>query len=224
MKALLPLSLLTLVTGSMNAAVLITPASLTNSSGVSEFFPAANLINDSGLSGAATIDNYSTITHANAGAGNAWTTDAPGGGTADYFALGEAVAPTPVFTLGFDQSYTFTDLVFWGYHFGAANGNEVNAFTLEFSNDNGATFSSSTSVSQPLDAHAVSSAVTLPLGGAFTADTVRVSFTDNHFGGSAAGGDRGGLGEIKFIGDTIPEPSSALLAGLGSLALLRRRR
>lgn len=207
--------------GSAHAAVLITPTGLTNVSGVSEFFPAINIINNSGLSGAADIANYTTVTHAAAGAGSAWTTDdvPPAGG--DYYAQGGTAA---IFTLTLDQTYALTDFVFWGYHFNAANGNEGREFTLSFSTDGGATFPTSTTVSNPLSTFAIDSASTLPLGGTFNANVVRLETTDNHFGGTAAGGDRIGLGETKFIGDAVPEPSGTLLAGLASLMLLRRRR
>ena len=67
-------------------------------------------------------------------------------------------------------------------------------------------------------------AATLSLGGSFNANAVQLEITDNHFGGISPGGDRIGLGEIKLIGDAIPEPSTGLLGGLALLGLLRRRR
>jgi len=226
LKNLIPLSYL--AAGSLQAAMLVTPTGLTNTTVTppnnnTEFFSSTNLVNNSGLSGPADIGNYTTITHGSAGGTTAWTTDAPNGGSGDYHG-GANPGADPRFTLTLDQSYSLTNFVYWGYHFGAANGNEAREFFLEFSTDGGSTFPASTTVSQPLDSHAFSSAVTLPLGGAFSANTVRVTLTDNHFGGGAAGGDRSGLGELKLIGDAIPEPTGALLAGLGSLMLLRRRR
>jgi MYXO-CTERM domain-containing protein len=32
------------------------------------------------------------------------------------------------------------------------------------------------------------------------------------------------LGEVRFVGEVVPEPAVALLGSLGLLALLRRRR
>lgn len=218
-KTILALAAFTL--GSAHAAVLVTPTSIANTSGVSEFFPAANIINDSGLSGAADITTYTTVTHSSAGAGNAWTTDDVPPAAGDYYAQGGTAA---IFTLSLGQTYDLTDFVFWGYHFGTPNGNEGREFTLSFSTDGGTTFPTSTSVSNPLNTLAVSAASTLPLGGTFTANAVQLEITDNHFGGTAAGGDRIGLGEVKFIGDAIPEPSTALLGSLALLGLLRRRR
>lgn len=68
---------------------------------------------------------------------------------------------------------------------------------------------------------AVQNALTLPLGGTFDANFVRMTVTDNQFGG-APGGDRLGMGEIRFI--AVPEPSTALLGSLALLGLIRRKR
>jgi len=202
--------------------VLITPTGETNVSGVSEFFDANNMVDNSGLSGAATLANYATITHAGASGTTAWTTIDPAPGGGDYYADGGTAA---IFDMTLGATYALTDLVFWGYHFGNANGNEAREFSLSFSTDGGTTFPTSTTVSLDLGSHTVGNAATLDLGGTFSADTVRVNFTDNQFGALAAGGDRIGVGELKFIGDdAIPEPSSALLLSLAGLSLLRRRR
>lgn len=205
--------------GSASASVLITPAGVTNTSGVSEFFPLANIANNSGLSGSATFANYNTITHGGAGAGNAWTTDNPNG-SGDYFLSGSPGTPAIV-TLDLGAVYEVTDFVFWGYHFGTPNGNESREFSLEFSTDGGGSFGAPVTISNPLSTYAVQNANTLSLGGAFAADTVRLTIDDNHFGGTAPGGDRLGLGEVKFV---VPEPSSMMLSSLTAFALLRRRR
>lgn len=214
------MTILILSTGLVPAAVLITPAGVTNTSGVSEFFALSNIVDDSGLSGAATFANYNTITHSSASGGTAWTTTNPNG-AGDYFLASNPGTPA-VLTLDLGAVYEVTDFVFWGYHFSNnANGNESREFTLEFSTDGGASFGAPVTVSNPLGTYAVQNASTLPLGGAFAADTIRLTVDDNHFGGTAAGGDRLGLGEVKFV---VPEPSSFLLSGLAALTLLRRRR
>jgi hypothetical protein len=223
---LLPLALTFSVT-TAGAATLVTPTSASASltftpptPGIG-FFPLGNIINNSGLSGAADAGNYTTITHAAASDTTAWTTDDPAPGGGDWFAEGNA--PVAI-VLGLDGAYTLTDFVFWGYHFGAGNGNEARAFTLDFSTDSGATYGPSVAIENTLGGHAVASAVTLPLGGVFTANTVRVTITDNQAGGGFAGGDRLGLGEVKFLGTVVPEPSVALLGALGALGMLNRRR
>ena len=206
-------------TGLAPATVLITPTGVTNTSGVSEFFPLANIANDSGLSGTATFANYNTVTHGSASSSTAWTTVNPNG-NGDYFLEGSPGTPA-VITLALGAVYEVTDFVFWGYHFGSANGNEAREFSLEFSTDGGGSFGAPVTVSNPLSTYAVQNANTLPLGGTFAADTVRLTIDDNHSGGAAPGGDRLGLGEVKFV---VPEPSNFLLSGLAALTLLRRRR
>ena len=140
-----PLLLTALAVQGAAAAELLTPSGVTLEAST-QFFPVANLINDSGLSATPDIGSYTAATHAAASASTAWTTDAPGGGSADYFALNPAAAPVPVVRFDFDEVHEFTDLVYWGYHFNAPNGNEAKAFTLEFSTDGGAVYHSSVSV------------------------------------------------------------------------------
>ncbi len=183
-------------------ADLITPGSATLEAS-SEFFPAANIANDSGLSGAADEGNYTTITHAAASGSTAWTTDAPGGGAADYFALDRGLAPLPVFTLSLDTVYRLTDLVFWGYHFNNPNGNESKTFMLEFSQDGGGTYPQMVTVSSPAITQGI--ATTMSFGGDFFANQIRMTVTDNWFE-NAGGGDRAGIGEVKFLGQVASDP------------------
>jgi hypothetical protein len=207
--------------GRAGAASIVTPSGISHTGTAVEFFTTeANLINGNGLSGTPTLANYGTITHGPADAGNAWVTNDPAPAGGDFFA--DSGGATVVFDMSFGQLHPFTDLVFWGYHFGSANGNEARAFQLEFSSNGGGTFGAPVLVASPLSAFAVANPLTLSLGGTFNADFVRLTVLDNHFGGSAAGGDRVGLGEIRFI--AVPEPATALLGSLGLLGLLRRRR
>lgn len=181
------------------AEELITPVSLT-SNGIAEFFPADNMINNSGLFSVPDLSNYETVEHAAASATTAWTTDNPNG-AGDYYLEG-AEGQVPVFTFTLPEVSTVSALVYWGYFFSGTNGNETREFVVEFSRDGGSTFPESVTVAAELGELAGSSAKTLSFGEPFTADTVRISLTDNHFGGGAteAGGDRMGLGELKFIG------------------------
>ena len=121
---------------------MLSPVGTTLQAGT-EFYPAQNISNGSGLSSTPTAGNYLTISHSSANSSTAWTTEAPGGGGADYFALNPASAPIPVFLFTFSESHNFTDFIYWGYHFGNPNGNEAKSFTLEFSDDGGTTFPAS---------------------------------------------------------------------------------
>lgn len=176
---------------------LITPSSLTTN-GVSEFFPAENIINDSGLSATPDISNYETVEHVAASATTAWTTNNPNG-AGDYYLAG-AEGQLPVFTFTLSELSTLSALVFWGYHFDTPNGNETREFVVEFSRDGGNNYPDSVTVSVELSDFAFNSVKTLPFEEEYAADVIRIRLTDNHFGGTAAGGDRMGLGEIKFIG------------------------
>lgn len=212
-----------LLTGHAGAAAIVTPTGISyTGTGVEFFATEANLINGAGLSGTPTLANYGTITHGAADAGNAWVTNDPGAPAGDYYA--ESGGATVVFGMSFDQVYGLTDLVFWGYHFGGANGNEGRQYQLEFSTNGGGSFGAPVVVAQALGSHTVANAATLNLGATFNANFVRLSVLDNHFGAPAAGGDRVGLGEFRFIGEAVPEPSAALLGAFGLIGLLRRRR
>ncbi|CAN5435222.1 hypothetical protein BH23VER1_BH23VER1_10050 [soil metagenome] len=207
-RHLLPLAIalaIALAPPAVAAPGLVTPAAVRLEAG-SEFegaWTVSRLIDGSGLSGEPGIANYTAIDHAAASAAVAWTTDAPGGGGADYFALDPAVAPWPVLVFGFDRAYAFTDLVIWGYHFGSANGNESKAFELEFSVDGGRSYGAPVTVSSPQ--LQLGDEEALDFGAVFMADTIRMTVTDNWFE-DAAGGDRAGLGEVRFLADIEPDP------------------
>jgi hypothetical protein len=173
----------------VHAVELINPAGVTLDASA-QFFPVGNLANSSGLSGPADITNYTGITHAGASGSTAWVTNAffP-----EYYSGG--VPPVMTFDLG--GLYKVSDLVVWGYHFGSPNNNEAKTFDVEFSTD-GANFGGLVTVNH---ARTAANQETLPLGGDTLASHVRLTITDNHYQTpGAAGGDRVGLGEVKFIG------------------------
>jgi hypothetical protein len=192
-------SLVLLFPSVLAASEIITPSS-TNLVTGTEFFPAANVSNSSGLSRSPTIDNYQDVTHSAANGSTAWTTNAPGGGSADYYNFG----PAPVFVFTFDKTHDFSDLVYWGYHFGNPNGNEGKSFRLEFSTDGGANFGPPIDLGSP--AISTSSATTLSLGGIISGNAIRLTITDNWFE-NFGGGDRVGIGEFRFLGETPINPN-----------------
>lgn len=180
-----------------------------------------NIINGSGLSAAPTVGNVNTVTHASvslSSPGNAWATVDIGPGAGDFFAEG---GNAPVFAIDLGATYSVTDFVIWGYHFGANNGNHPKNITLEFSTNGGTSYGSPLPILVP-NAGAFNGADVVTFA-AQNANHVRLTVTDNYFG-SYSGGDRVGISEIRFMGDAVPEPSAAILGSLGALALLRRRR
>ncbi|NWK54515.1 discoidin domain-containing protein [Verrucomicrobiaceae bacterium N1E253] len=201
------------------AAVLITPTGVTSITDSSDLFKVGDggLINNSLIGTPATLANYTTTTHVNVTSGSVgWVTADPAPAGGDYFGPGEN-NPNPVLTFALDQTYTLTDFVFWGY-FNGGTGNEAKAFTLEFSTTGtSGTFSGTTPLTQPT-AVGTGNPATLNFA-AVNANAVRITITDNQ-----GGIDRVGLGEVKFIGSAVPEPSSTALLGLGGLALILRRR
>ncbi len=178
----------------------------------------SNLINGSGLSEPLTAANIDSVIHAAVAfgnGGNAWATTDPGGPGSDFFA---STSETVSFELIFDGTYELTNFYNWSYGFGSANGNNIRSVTFDFGVGN---FDSSTG---NITLTAITPASTLsntPIN--LTADRVRINVVDNYFGVAGFdGGDRVGAAEFAFL--AVPEPSSALLAGFGLLALLRRRR
>lgn len=194
---------------------LITPTSVTVNVGT-EFFSADNLINNSGLSlGAGTdITNYESSTHAGSSGATSWTTDAAFPNYYDGL-------PAPVMTFELDELTLLSDLVTWNY---SIPGNAARQVTVEFSEGGLAgTFGNAITLELPQD---FDREQTLSFGGEILANAVRVTFDSNWAPGFGAGGDRVGLGEIKFIGaaPTVPEPATASLLLIGGAALLRRKR
>jgi len=177
---------------------------VSSATAATDFFRAAALIDNSGLSAPPTLANYTTVTHSSAGPSTAWATDSPGGG-GDFFATG---SPDPVLTFALDDTYWLTALVVWGYHFTSPNNAEAKDISVEFSMDGGLTWTPSLTVTHQRTANAVD---TLPFDSPHESNVVRLTITDNHFGSpGAGGGDRVGLGEIKFIGNLLAAPDPVI--------------
>lgn len=201
-----------------HAAVLITPTSVLSATDATDTYKATvGLIDNAGLSGAADLGNYTTITHSNTSSNSlGWVTADPSPLGGDYFVDGPG---NPVLTFDLGGTYNLTDFVYWGYNNGGT-GNEAKNFTIEFS-VGGGSYGDAVNFSQTT-ARGASTPATVNFA-SIEADSVRITITDN-FSGIGTGGDRVGLGEVKFIGTAVPEPSSIVLLGLSSLALLFRRR
>jgi len=201
---------------------------LVNNSGMT---PAVNT-GDSLASAQAAVHNYGSFTES-------WVTV---DSTADYFATGFGATnpPSVVFDLGADS--VLSNILLWQYQNdggGVINvGNHTRTLDLRFNTaaQGPSTFSGSATTLTMLpvvdgdglgngnDLNGVNSAQTFSLGG--TARYVQLTVTDNYrgFQGIVNGGDRAGLGEVRFVGQAVPEPGSAGLLLLAAGALTRRRR
>ncbi len=189
-------------------------------SGIAGLDNVAALYDGSGLSAPLSIGNIDTVTHVNpifSSPGNAWATNAPGG-VNDFFLSSPG---SVIFEITLDATYDLATFYNWSYDFdeGAGNGNNIKTVTIEYGVGN---FTDGTLSGVNFTTTANNIASTASLGG-ITADQLRVTVTDNFFGGFG-GGDRVAAAEFAFV--TVPEPSTfSLLAGLTGLAfvMLRRR-
>lgn len=202
------------------------------------FVQIVNLINGSGLSGTPTISNYNTITHASpsfsASSANAWSSIDPGAGGGDFFAdfdgsmsnINRLNEPAGYFDLNFNSPVNLTDLVTWAYTFGTGfNGNNVSKWRIETFDSTGG-FIGSGDFDAPASGMLSGMATTISFGQTFSnVSNLKAWPLDNYFGASgAAGGDRIGVAELRFItANAVPEPSTAAICLL-SLGLLGARR
>lgn len=200
---------------------------LTNNSGMT---PAVN--NGDSLSAAqAAVHNYGGFTES-------WVTN---NSTSDYFLTGIGATNKPVVVFDLGQDTAISNILLWQYQNdggGPANvGNHTRTLDLRFNSaaQGGTTFngSATTLTMMPVvdndgvpgnDLGGANSAQTFALSG--TARYVQMTITDNYrgFQGIVNGGDRAGLGEVRFFGDAVPEPATAGLLALAGAALARRRR
>ena len=185
-----------------SAVQVITPRAIAQTQGDSlTGFSLAidNLIDGSGLSDTPTEANLHTVTHDSGSTANYWATQTQG--SPSYFEDSRDL-PVPQFILTLDGPYSLSALVVWGLSTGP--GNEASDFTVEFSTDGGNSYSSATETLS-LDNTTGGSAARLSFGQAHEANFVRLTATNNAKGRGfpGAGGDRVGLGEIRFIGRTV---------------------
>ena len=184
-----------------SAQQLITPTGITSISAATDFFPAINLIDNSGLSSVPTIDDYNSVVHDPTSSTNSWVT-VDCAVPCDYYA---ADLPTPILTLDLGAEYHLTDLVIWNYQLVISGNNIQNASSLvvvEISTTGTAgpwtTIASGLAIpEQNTLAHTIS------LGGTYIGNAVRLTITDNHYDPASPlflGGDRVGLSEVKLIG------------------------
>jgi len=188
--------------------------SVTSDTAATDFYPANRLIEGpgTGFDAAEPHNRLGTLT---------WVTNAPNGGTGDYFNPVPAVAPRLVFDLGGDRP--LHEISIWGYSDG--NGNGANQVSLRFATEAEGSTGFGTSISfnptyTPFQD--VNPRQSFDFGQVVTARYVELTPEDNFFQIAPPGGDRVGLGEVAFA--QIPEPSAGSLLLLGAVLIGARLR
>ncbi|MFI4860841.1 MAG: PEP-CTERM sorting domain-containing protein [Phycisphaerales bacterium JB063] len=230
-----------LVAGALSVSAgadIIAPTYVDAASTPDALISATETVNNNGMltavNGGDSLASALAAAHDFSGAYNqSWVTNAPTGG--DYFDAG-VPNPTLVYDLTGGGDTTIGSILLWQYQNdggGTAVGNHARTIEVRINTDAQGT-GSFAGPAQVLTLDSV-----LALGGTNSAQAfglggdsgryVQLTFTDNHFGdpdgqGVAGGGDRVGIGEVRFATEVVPEPGSLALLGLGGLALLRRRR
>lgn len=200
--------LVSVVASTSHAAVIVTPVGATSSLAELSNRPITDAIDGSGLDSLGLSGNILSETHDNMGAN-----DGP------YFLAPNATVLT--FDLG--GSADINAIHIWNYTRTGEQDRGVRNFSI-FTSTNGVDFSASGVTFTDFDV--------VP----YTGVTQRVSVQSRSLSATLSGithiqfqsltnhGDTTytGFGEIRF--GAVPEPSAALLGGLGALLLLRRRR
>jgi hypothetical protein len=238
--------MLVLAATAAQGAIVIRPVSVVSVTGAGTLFTADNLINNSGLS--TPLNSGDTLVTASHQwkvdpSVDSWVSTDPGGYPSDWFA---ASGTQPTFVLDLGADVAITDIHLWAYGGSAGAGTQGNTakdLTFRFNtNAQGSGAFSGTVYGAQMDHGPDTSAASgfvLPrqdftLGATVTARFVQMTITDNWFvapgngsgldthGHAMDGGDRVGLGEVRF--SNIPEPATMTLGAVGILAILRRRR
>ena len=219
-------------------ATIVVPT-LVTSTGANPLFGPEQMTSNSGMSPAIgdgdTLDSALAATHLFGGTANSsWITN---GSSGDYFAPGQPGAvTTPTFIWDLGADVPLTDVLLWNYENNGGNwtnvGNQARLIEFRFNTagEGTATFDGTATevILDPVIGNgSVNAAQPFDLDG-LTARYVEMTVLDNHIGtpGVTGGGDRVGLGEVRF--SVVPEPSSWVLAlvagmGLGIFFGIRRR-
>lgn len=141
-----------------------------------------------------------------------WVTDAPCGGSADYFDC--ETAPIPVMVMDLGSDIIMDGISIWNYSTG--NANNITEFSLRFATEaeGAGSIGASIGFNPEFTTYLVGNAESddFVFDSIVVARYVEMTITDNGFGGPLPGGDRAGFGEIQFSGKklkmaSIPYPA-----------------
>ena len=220
-RFLFAMSLAIFATNALMAADFHAITSVSSSTAATDLWPVSNLIQGPGVGFNAAEPHEKLL----GGDQGNWVTDACGF-PCDY--IETTGTPTLTFDLGADTE--LGEISIWGY--ATSNSNGVKEFNLKFGTEAEGVAGIGTSITyNPTFASNLDDIArqSNSFAQTVTARYVALTATDNYFtapgdgsGGTLAGGDRVGIGEVAFA--VVPEPSSFCLLSLGLVPLLRRRR
>ena len=219
-------------------AIIVEPTSATSTTTIGGSRTITSAINGSDLFNASDNTPFvgtltdSNITSVNAGAGTTffgsdgyWLSSSSGMG-------GSNPSTTEVLTFNFDGAYDLTGIYLWNYNRDGANNNRaIRTFSIEFSTDNGGSWTPVATAASlgigdfnQLPGTAGSGAEAYVPVQLESFSSTQSGVTNIRFSGLTTYGSTSyvGLAEVRF--QAIPEPSALLLCGAGGLLLLRRRR
>ena len=179
-----------------------------------------------------------TATHAWGGIWESWVSNAA---APDYFATSSPAVVVWDVSGGGDTNVG--SVILWQYQNDGGNGinvgNQTRTIELQFNTeaDGSASFAGAVTTVQMAPVMGLASdpsVVNAAQGFALSGDSyryIRMAVTDNHYGdpdgygvNPTIGGDRVGLGEVRFDTEVVPEPATIALLGAGLLGLIRRRK
>jgi len=202
--------------------------------------PQANIakLNDNsgmtpGVNAGDSLASAVAAVHANTGVFDSWVTNAS---APDYFA--QSPAPVIIWDLTGGGDTLVGTALFWQYQNdgGGDNrvGNHARAVELQFNTEAEGADAFAGAATTLLLAPTLTGEQNIAQGLALSGGSyryIRMAVTDNHFGDpdgygvhATIGGDRVGLGEVRFATEIIPEPATIALLGTGFLGLIRRRK
>ncbi len=184
-------------------------AGVTSDTAATDHWPVSNLVAGPGSGFDASVPHAQL----GSGSGSRWVTNAPNGGSGDYFSPLPSPRARLVFDLG--QNRALSEISVWGY--ANTNANGVMEFELRFATaaEGTAGFGASIGynpVFSPVQDE--SPRQSFPFSQTVTARYVELLPTDNFYAVNPSGGDRIGIGEVAFE-DAVPANDPAIVVPAG---------
>ena len=233
MKTLMCVVVCLVVAGAGSAAV-IQPTGIASEEYAYDGSRTLKLIDNSGMTtsvnGGDSLASALAAEHLASAQWDSFFSTDPGGYPSDFFANlpGGDTDLDIVLDLGADQ--TLGSILLWQYSYDSPEGNQAQTLEVRVNTEaeGSATFAGSATTVTLLkisELAGVNSAQAFALDAIATGRYVQLSILDNYYdaANSSYGGDRVGLGEVRFASEAVPEPATMALLSLGALLIRRRR-